>query len=71
MTKFVSSLPGLLADQTLAITQVIESARPRTETIRTVIENYESGEPPVAAFEIPLGLQHQHQAPRMAAPSTP
>jgi len=57
--KFVSSLPGLLVDQTIAITLVIAGARPRTEAIRTVIENYESGELPVAAFEIPQGLQHQ------------
>ena len=61
--KFVAALPGLLVDQTLAITQVIEGARPRTETVRTVIENYETAEPPVAAFDIPAGLQHQPPRP--------
>ena len=45
VNKFIASLPGLLVDQTLAITQVIEGARPRTETIRTVVDNYESAEP--------------------------
>ncbi len=64
--KFVSSIPSLLVDQTISITQLLERARPRPETTRTTIEDYRTDKLPAGAFEIPAGFRHQ--LPRIAAP---